>query len=211
MTVLPQLEQRLSDAVLASHARRGTSRRRQGGRAALVLAALLVVSATALAATQPWTSLDEAIEHGQRPPAPDRSLPVLGAPGTESLAQFHGKVVVMSFYASWCEPCQRQASLLDQVGRDLAANGKGTALLVNWRDTSEAARAFIAAHGLTMPVVVDHEGLLAQDYDVQGLPQTFVIDPEGRVVAISRQLVTQQFLDDAIGKARQQEPAPAQD
>jgi cytochrome c biogenesis protein CcmG/thiol:disulfide interchange protein DsbE len=184
-------------------------RRRRGRRVVLALAAMLVVSATALAATQPWTSLDDAVDHGQRPPAPDRSLPVLGAPGTESLAQFRGKVVVLSFFASWCEPCQRQAPLLDQTGRQLTQDGVGAALLVNWRDTPEAATAFVASRGLTMPVLTDDDGLLAHDYDVQGLPETFVIDTEGRVVAISRQLATQQFLDDAIAKARQQ-PAPDQ-
>jgi cytochrome c biogenesis protein CcmG, thiol:disulfide interchange protein DsbE len=204
MSVLPELEQSLANAIRATHARPARSRRQSRiRRIALVLAAMLALSATALAATQPWASLDDAVDHGQRPAAPDRSLPVIGAPGTESLAQFRGKVVVLSFFASWCAPCREQTPLLEQTDRALAADGAGTALLVNWQDDADVARAFIAAHGLGIPVLADGAGLLAHDYDVRGLPETFVIDPRGRVVAISRQLVTRQFLDDAIAKARQ--------
>ena len=202
MTVLPQLERQLTDAIRATSVHpRHAPRRRRTRRVALVVATSLVVSATALAATQPWTSLDDAVEHGARPPAPDRSLPILGGPGTASLAQFRGRVVVLSFYASWCTPCREQAPLLEQAGRALAS--AGTALLVDDADDPGAASTFVAEHGLDMPVVADANGLLARDYDVRGLPETFVIDPEGRVVAISRQLVTRAFLDDAIAKADQ--------
>jgi cytochrome c biogenesis protein CcmG, thiol:disulfide interchange protein DsbE len=207
MTVLPQLERQLADAVRAARARpRPTSRRRRTRRVALALAATLAVSATALAATQPWTSLDDAVDHGARPPAPDRSLPILGRPGTASLAQFRGRIIVLSFYASWCVPCREQAPLLEQAGEALADAGAGTALLVDDADDPGAASAFVAARGLDMPVVSDADGLLARDYDVQGLPETFVIDRAGRVVAISRQLVTSAFLDDAIAKAGQASP-----
>jgi cytochrome c biogenesis protein CcmG/thiol:disulfide interchange protein DsbE len=204
MTVLPQLEQRLTDAIRAKHMpAQSAPRRPRGRRLALTLAATFVVSTTALATTQPWDSLDDAVEQGQRPPAPDRSLPILDTPGTASLGQFRGRIVVLSFFASWCEPCRKQTPLLNRTGRALAVHGKGTALLVNWLNSARTARDFINSRGLTMPVVADRRGLLARDYDVDGLPATFVIDPEGRVVAISRRLATQQFLDDAIAKAEQ--------
>lgn len=203
MTVLPRLEQSLTDAIHNKHAEtQRAPRRRRGRRLALALVATFAVSATALAATQPWTSLDDAVDHGQRPPAPDASLPVLGGAGTESLAQFRGKVVILSFFASWCTPCKEQAPLIDQTSRALAADGRGTAVLVNWLDET-GAQEFVAAHGLAMSVLADDRGLLGQAYDVQALPETFVIDPEGRVVAISRRPATQQFLDDAIAKAEQ--------
>jgi len=204
MTVLPRLEQSLTDAIRKEHTEtRRAPRRRRGRRLAIALAATLAVSATALAATQPWTSLDDAVNHGARPPAPDESLPVLGGPGTDSLAQYRGRVVILSFFASWCSPCKEQLPLFDTASRALSADGTGTALLVNWQDDPRAARDFVASQGLTMPVLTDDHGLLARDYDVQALPETFVIDPQGRVVAISRQQATQQFLDDAIARAEQ--------
>jgi cytochrome c biogenesis protein CcmG, thiol:disulfide interchange protein DsbE len=204
MTVLPRLEQSLTDAIRNDGKEpQRAPRRRRGRRLALALVVTLALSATALAATQPWTSLDDAVDHGQRPPAPDQTLPVLGGPGTESLAQYRGKVVILSFFASWCSPCKQQLPLLDTASRALATEGRGTALLVNWQDDPRAARDFVASQGLTMPVLTDNQGLLARDYDVQALPETFVIDSEGRVVAISRERATQPFLDDAIARAEQ--------
>jgi cytochrome c biogenesis protein CcmG, thiol:disulfide interchange protein DsbE len=209
MTVLPRLEQSLTDAIRKEHLEtQRAPRRRRGRRLTMALAATLAVSATALAATQPWTSLDDAVNHGARPPAPNESLPVLGGPGTDSLEQYRGKVVILSFFASWCATCKQQLPLLDAASRALATEGRGTALLVNWQDDPRAARDFVASQGLTMPVLTDDQGLLARDYDVQALPETFIIDPDGRVVAISRERATQPFLDDAI--ARAQQPASGQ-
>jgi cytochrome c biogenesis protein CcmG/thiol:disulfide interchange protein DsbE len=204
MTVLPRLEEHLADAVRASHARtrRAPHLRRRSRRAAFVLAATLAISATTFAATRPWTSLDDAVEHGQRPPAPDRALPLLGTPGSESLERYRGKVVVVNFFASWCEPCLREAPLLDRIGRRLEADGTGTVLLVSSMDALRDAKRFVAAHDLAMPVLADRRGLLARDYALNGLPSTFVIDREGRVVAISRGLATRRFLDAAIARAR---------
>ncbi|HEX4804809.1 MAG TPA: TlpA disulfide reductase family protein [Conexibacter sp.] len=202
MTVLPRLEQSLTDAIRAERsAPRHAPRRRRGRRLTLVLVATLAVSATALAATRPWTNLDDAVDHGQRPHAPDRTLPVLGGAGTESLARFRGQVVILSFFASWCAPCRAQTPLIDRTGRALAADRRGAALLVDWPDDPRAAKDFAARQRLTMPVVTDDRGGLGRAYGLQGLPATFVIDPEGRVVAISRTGVTRRFLDAAIAKA----------
>jgi cytochrome c biogenesis protein CcmG/thiol:disulfide interchange protein DsbE len=144
-------------------------------------------------------TLDDAVAHSQRPAAPDRRLPVLGGTGARSLADFRGRVVVLNFWASWCTPCIREAPHLERAQQRLA--GKGTVLGVTFRDASPDSQAFLKRHHLTYPNVRDVDGKLGKAYGTKALPETFVVDKAGRLVAISRGEVSDRFLDAAIAKA----------
>ena len=87
------------------------------------LVGLLVYGVSAQSASR---TLDELLAQRRHPQAPDatRSLPVLGGPGDASLASYRGKVVVLNFWASWCQPCQVEAPLLEQTQRRLEAAEK---------------------------------------------------------------------------------------
>jgi cytochrome c biogenesis protein CcmG/thiol:disulfide interchange protein DsbE len=149
-------------------------------------------------------ALDNAVASGKRPAAPDRTLPVLGAPGSRSLADYRGKVLVVNFWASWCAPCGAESPILETAQRQLAATGEGAVLGVTYKDFTSDSVAFVHAHALTYPSLRDSTGGLANAFGTDALPETFVLDRSSRVVAISRgQITDQSFLTRAIAKAEQ--------
>jgi len=167
--------------------------------AVLIAAALVGLLVYGVAQRADNRTLDEAVAKGQRPVAPSRTLPVLGAGGERSLANFRGKPVILNFWASWCDPCRIEAPLLEQAQRRLAAHG-GTVLGVTYRDASPDSQKFVRRFKLTYPSLRDVDGQLAKDYGTRALPETFVIDGSGHVAAISRGMVDRQFLSNALAK-----------
>jgi cytochrome c biogenesis protein CcmG/thiol:disulfide interchange protein DsbE len=167
--------------------------------AVIAVAALVGLLVYGVASKGEDRTLEDAIANGDRPAAPDRALPVLGGRGERSLASFKGKPVVLNFWASWCTPCKDEAPLLERAQSRLERAG-GTVLGVTYRDASADSSAFVRRFRLSYPSVRDVEGELAKDYGTRALPETFVIDAEGRVADIKRGVVDRAFLDAALAK-----------
>lgn len=148
------------------------------------------------------TTIDDAVASGERPAAPDRALPVLGGRQRRALADLKGQVVVVNFWASWCDPCREEAPVLERAQRRLTGAKAGTVLGVTFRDTTPDSQAFVRRFGLTYPSVRDVDGRLAKDFGTRALPETFVLDREGRVAAVSRGTVNQAFVDRALRELR---------
>jgi thiol-disulfide isomerase/thioredoxin len=114
-----------------------------------------------------------------------------------TLAALRGHPALVTFWASWCEPCAQEAPALERFSRGL--NGHATLVGVNWSDTSlSAARSFIRRHVWTFPNLRDPEEIAGHDYGVTGLPTTFVIDDSGRLRATMRGPQTLQTLQRAL-------------
>ena len=154
--------------------------------AAVLAAALVALLAYGVLAKGDDTSLDEAVANGHRPTAPSRELPVLGASGERSPADFRGKVLVLNFWAAWCTPCKAEAPVLTRTYERLRRTGAGTVLGVTFREASPNSLKFVREHKVTYPSIRDVEGQLAEDYGTHKLPETFVIDRQGRIAAIAR-------------------------
>jgi thiol-disulfide isomerase/thioredoxin len=88
---------------------------------------------------------------------------------------------VVVFWASWCEPCAREAPALRRFS--LSAAGRGHLIGVDWSDPLAGARAFIRRYRWTFANVRDGEGTVGNAYRVSGLPTTFVLDASGRIRA----------------------------
>jgi cytochrome c biogenesis protein CcmG/thiol:disulfide interchange protein DsbE len=132
------------------------------------------------------------------PPAPDFALSA-GPEGKQtSLSSLRGSWVLVNFWASWCAPCKSETPLLERLQRQIAPRG-GTVLGVNYRDTTGDANAFTRHYGLTYQSLRDVDGNMAQDYGTRALPETFVIDRQGKVTAVSRGEVNSTFLSRSVG------------
>jgi len=167
--------------------------------AGAALVGLLIYGVSTQSASR---TLDERVAEHRFPSAPDpaRALPRLSGGGTVSLASLRGRVVVLNFWASWCEPCRAEAPLLQQAQSQLSRH-RGTVLGVTYRDTTSDSHDFVRRYRLTFPEARDGDGDFARAYGTNQLPETFVIDRAGRVVAISRGEVNRSFLRRATALA----------
>ena len=103
-----------------------------------------------------------------------------------SLAELRGKVVVLNFWASWCGPCENEAPVLERAQQQLAGSG-GTVLGRDLQGRRLPRRATSSSkYKLTYPSLRDDRLDLAPKYGTTKLPETFVIDKAGHVVAMSR-------------------------
>lgn len=169
--------------------------------AILAVAALVGLLVYGVAARGEDKTIDEAVAKREYPPAPSRELPVLGSDARGSLDDYAGQVVVLNFWASWCDPCKDEAPVLEAAQKRLEASGDGTVLGVTYRDATSDSQDFMKRFGLTYPSLRDVDGKLAEDYGTRALPETFVVDRRGRVVAVARGTVDEGFLNAAIDKA----------
>jgi cytochrome c biogenesis protein CcmG/thiol:disulfide interchange protein DsbE len=159
--------------------------------------ALLGLLGYGLAARDPDTGIDDALRRGERASAPALSLPPLDGDRKRALSDFRGKVVVVNFWASWCDPCRKESPLLERWHRRVAARG-GIVLGVAVNDVSSDSRAFIREFGLTFPQLRDRDERSRSDWGVAGLPESFAIDRRGRVAALARGPVDEEFLRERV-------------
>ncbi|MEO7002040.1 MAG: TlpA disulfide reductase family protein [Ktedonobacterales bacterium] len=156
-----------------------------GGIALILLAAIALLISRAITATDVvrHTSSPSLVGHS----APDFSVtPWNAASGASSafhLAGERGKVVVVNFWASWCDPCRSEAPNFEALAQRYAARGVvfvGVAVNTPQADGQQ----FLKQYGITYPAGPEPSTTLAAAYGVTGIPVTVVVDQQGRVARI---------------------------
>lgn len=111
-------------------------------------------------------------------PPPALDLPAWPE-GRWRLSQARGQVVVLNFWASWCEPCVAELPSLERLARRHAADGLQV-LALNFRERDAAIERFLARHPLALPILRDPDGAAAKACRVRVFPTTVVLARHGR-------------------------------
>jgi cytochrome c biogenesis protein CcmG/thiol:disulfide interchange protein DsbE len=125
--------------------------------------------------------------------APASPLPRLEGDGTASLADYRGRWVLVNFWASWCIPCREEAPALEEFQRRHGGD-TFTVLGVDSRDLSGDGKEFVRRYGLSYPQLRDGDGDTAHDFGTTGVPENFLVGPEGKVRLLVRGPVTRDYL-----------------
>lgn len=143
-----------------------------------------------------------AVVYDDPRPAPEFALATFA--GDEfSLADHRGQVVILNFWASWCEPCIAEMPMLNRVADEFA--GQDVVVVgVNVWDNRDAALGFVDDLNITYQVVEDDPSTsIAVEYGLTGVPETFVINPDGEIVTFFRgEFSNAQQIRDMIAMAR---------
>jgi cytochrome c biogenesis protein CcmG, thiol:disulfide interchange protein DsbE len=177
------------DAPLATREDAGRASARLLARLRAMSLRTKITTGAAVAVVAVAVALVLAAAHGPGPqaaPPPAArsfSLPALGQPGsTVSLASYAGQPVIVNFFASWCEPCQRETPLLARYYTSHA--GHVNLIGIDANDEQAAALRFIAKVGVRYPIGWDpFPASTTTSYGVEALPQTFFLNAQHRIVA----------------------------
>ncbi|HEX5792442.1 MAG TPA: TlpA disulfide reductase family protein [Rheinheimera sp.] len=108
------------------------------------------------------------------------SLTELEGSPLQSVDQLHGKVVLVDFWASWCGPCRKSFPWLNRMQQQYSADGL-LVLAVNEDSERSEAMRFLQQQPAQFAVLYDEAGALAQQYQLMGMPSSFLIDKKGQI------------------------------
>ncbi len=154
----------------------------------LTLALYLGLATIANADPAAWSEMREGdmqrLEfHAEPRPVTDAAF--FDVEGEErNLGDYRGKHVLVNFWALWCPPCLEEMPALDALQGALGGEDFEVVTLAVWRNPLDRIEAFYAENGIEhLPILLDPDRAVSGEMDVQALPITVLLDPEGREIA----------------------------
>jgi cytochrome c biogenesis protein CcmG/thiol:disulfide interchange protein DsbE len=142
----------------------------------------------------------DQLRQGKTTRAPDFDLPRLEGGGKLSLASLRGRVVVLNFWGTWCDPCRAEAPLLVAAYRRWQPRGVEF-VGIDVKDFSGDAKRFVHRYGITYPIVRDKEAKTATAYGTFLFPETYVVDRDGMLLERLQGQLKEGELDRAVARS----------
>ena len=128
---------------------------------------------------------------------PESTLSTLDGEGSGSLADYRGKWVLINVWASWCGPCRDEAPELQAFYE--AHRGDNFELLgIDTEETSDAGQGFVDEFDLTYPMLHDGDGAYRDELRTKGVPENFLVDPDGKLALLQAGPVSEEILNEQI-------------
>ena len=116
----------------------------------------------------------------KKPVAPDFELKDVDG-NIHKLSDYRGKVVIINFWATWCPPCRFELPSMQRAYEKLKQQNVEM-LAVNIGEDADTIFTFTADYPVTFPLLMDIDSKVSNQYPVVGLPTTYIVSPEGRLV-----------------------------
>ena len=119
------------------------------------------------------------------------------------LADLRGQGIVLNFWASWCDPCREEATLLEETWQREKENGI-VFLGLDYLDQEPAAKAYLDEYRISYPNGPDLQSKAARDYGIKGVSETFFITAEGKIAyMVIGPIMNQAQMEQGLSKIRQ--------
>ena len=128
-----------------------------------------------------WSSQSVPDPVGRGSAAPAFTLPQRPGPGETSLASLRGQVVLLNFWATWCEPCEREMPAMQRLHESLGPSGLHL-VAVSVDESSDVVDEFRKRFGLTFEILLDADKRVADRYQTYRFPETLLIGRDGVVI-----------------------------
>ncbi len=151
----------------------------------LLALAWITVSSTAVLGHDPRHRQFDLVAFDPPPPAPDFTLSTLSAT-VARLSDFRGRHVLLNFWATWCPPCIEEMPALQALYERLGPDDFVVVAVSSDAEGEAVVGPFADRLGLTFPILLDRDAAVSAAYGAKSLPASFLLDPQGRVVAAAR-------------------------
>ncbi len=100
---------------------------------------------------------------------------------THTLASYKGRPVIINFWASWCSSCRKEMPSMNRAWQRIRSEGIEM-IAINVGEDLQSIESFARLTPMEFPILLDTDGNTAEAWPVRGLPMTFVLDPQGKLV-----------------------------